>query len=216
MRHHGIAVLSLVALAIVIGCGPSATVTDAPAPSTAAVGPDATASPAASPTPAAEPTPTDPPDSLPPVETIPPSRTPSPAGSCTGDAEQQDFFAAVAEAVTWDVYCPSLPAGWFVQAGSYRLADGGRLQIGYSGPGGASLELSEGAFCADEDGCVPDGSDVGPGQFGDRQGTLVAGADGSFAIVVDRGAHVSWLIVGTGLDRATFEGHAAALSLVPA
>jgi hypothetical protein len=218
----GLAILSLLALAILTGCGPAATATDPPASETAApssVPPGQTGSPTVS----VAPTPTDPPDSLPPVpettvptQTVGPSVTPGAARGCTGDSEQQDFFAAVADAVSWDVYCPALPAGWFVQTGSYRLADGGRLQIAYSGPAGSRLELFEGSFCGEADGCVPDGSDAGTAAFGDRQGTLVRGSDGTLSIVVDRGAPISWLIVGTGIDEGTFVEHAATLGIVPA
>jgi hypothetical protein len=139
--------------------------------------------------------------------------TPGPALACTGDAEQQDFFAAIAEAVDWDVYCPILPNGWFVEAGNYRLADRGRLQIAYSGPGDARLELFEGAFCTNDDGCVPAGADAGAAAFGPRQGVLVEGGDGSLSVVVERGAAVSWLVTGTALDRDAFLSLASGLFL---
>jgi hypothetical protein len=160
------------------------------------------------------PSPTDRP-SAPPVETPAPSPTLSIASRCTGNAEQQDFFAAVAEAVTWDVYCPALPAGWFVDAGMYRLRDGGWLEIRYTGPANATLELREGAYCRDE-GCVPPGTEAGEAAFADRPGTLVALDDGGFAIVVDRGAQIGWLAVGRGIGRERFVDIASALELVPA
>ena len=90
----------------------------------------------------------------------------------------------------------SCPSGWFVEAGQYRLAGGGRLAIAYRGPGGARFSLDEGAWCTDGSGCVPAGTDLGTTAFGDRTGTLVATDDGEFAIVVDAG-----LVDQLGADR---------------
>ena len=56
---------------------------------------------------------------------------------------------------------PSCRAGWFVEAGQYRLAAGGRLAIAYRGPGGARFSLDEGAWCTDGSGCVPAGTEIG-------------------------------------------------------
>lgn len=118
-----------------------------------------------------------------------------PASACSGTAENQDFYAAAAAAVQWTVYCPVLPKGWFVVTGRYRLAGGGRLEISYRGPGGATFTLREGAFCADTGGCVPAGSELGAAGFGDLDGTLISADDGSWAILVDPGANPSWLLV---------------------
>ena len=79
--------------------------------------------------------------------------------------------------------------------GRYRLASGGRLEISYRGPGGATFTLREGAFCGDPDGCVPSGPEAGPAAFGALDGTMIAADDGSWAIVVDAGANPSWLLV---------------------
>jgi hypothetical protein len=124
-----------------------------------------------------------------------PTSAAGPASACSGSAENQDFFADAAAAVEWTVYCPVLPDGWFVVTGRYRLAGGGRLEISYRGPGGASFTLREGAFCGDPDGCIPAGSELGGAAFGDRNGTMIAADDGSWAIVVDAGANPSWLLV---------------------
>jgi hypothetical protein len=128
-----------------------------------------------------------------------PSDEPTPAGgpasACSGNAENQDFYADAAAAVAWTVYCPVLPKGWFVVTGRYRLAGGGRLEISYRGPGGASFTLREGAFCGDPDGCIPAGSELGAAPFGDMSGTLISADDGSWAIVVAAGANPSWLLV---------------------
>jgi hypothetical protein len=115
---------------------------------------------------------------------------------CTGTDENRAFYAAVAAAVDWSVYCPSLPRGWFVQSGQYRLADGGRLEITYHGPDGSGLMLQEGAFCMAGD-CAPPGEDRGETAFGDRSGTLVRTADG-FAVIVDGGQRPSWLLLVNG------------------
>lgn len=162
--------------------------------------------------------------SLEPLATPSPSSIaePSPSGSagtgaaaaCSGSDENRQFFEAAATTLNWTVYCAVLPAGWFVDSGEYRRAGGGRLEIAYRGPGGARLELREGAFCADGSGCVPSGTDSGDAAFGDKTGSLLATDDGGWAVVVDRGAALSWLAVGTGLDEDAFRAIAAALTAV--
>jgi hypothetical protein len=166
-----------------------------------------TVEPTAAPTEAPTPSPT-------PAET---SVEPSPTGTagsvdaCTGNDSNRTFFAQVAAAVDWPVYCAVLPARWSVDSGQYRLAGGGWMTIGYKGPGDARFELSEGAFCNDTDGCVPSGPDAGPAAFGDLTGTLVIGADGRYAVVVDRGAERSWVAIGVDLDVEVFKDFAANL-----
>ncbi len=159
-------------------------------------------------TPAASPVAT----SASPTPILPP--TPGPAAGCTGSEDNRDFYAAVAEAVDWAVYCPVLPTGWFVDSGSYRLADGGTMHIVYRGPASGRFELHEGAFCQDADGCVPDGTATGAATLGDRDGILVAADDGSWALVVDRGKAISWLALGGGIGEAAFREHAAAALVV--
>lgn len=217
--RHPVAVLALAAL--IAACGGSAGETDSsdsrttppsePSPTAAAatpaLTPDAVLTPAPSSAPAsAEPTaaPSDPPGSA----------APGAADACTGTDANRDFFESVAAAVAWPVYCPVLPGGWFVDAGEYRLAAGGRMEITYRGPGGARLELREGAFCATDDGCVPAGTHLGDAPFGDLTGTLVSADDGRWAISVDPGAPISWLAVGSGLEEATFRAYVAALTAV--
>lgn len=237
--NRSVAPALLVALALVAGaCLPSsidptpgATTSNVPttAPSTEATppvdpvptppvavssSPEATAEPtgAVTPPPAA----TDPPATADPGATAAPGETAAPgaADACTGNDQNREFYLQVAAAVAWPVYCAVLPAGWFVQQGSYRLANGGKLEITYAGPGGARLALSEGAFCPDTSGCVPAGSDAGVASFGDKPGTLVSLSDGGWAIVVDRGAPLSWLLVGGGLDEAQVRALGNALTLV--
>lgn len=197
---------------------------DEPSPTPTATGtaPVATDEPAQTPSPDATAAPTPAATAVPtPVPTAPPaSDAPSPSGgagsieACTGTEDNRAFYAGAADSFAWPVYCAVLPARWFVEAGEYKSAGGGWLEITYRGPGGARFELHEGAFCDDADGCVPDGADAGTAAFGDLSGTLVDGADGRFAIVVDRGADRSWLAIGDGLDVEVFKGFAADLALV--
>lgn len=150
-----------------------------------------------------------------PAESVGPSSSPdaseAPANACSGIDANPDFFRSAAIAVDWTVLCASLPKGWYVSAGSYRLANGGKLVIGYKGPGGATLALSEGAFCADGTGCVPAGTDGESVPLGPLTGTLVRLDAGGFAIVVDRGSNPSWLLQSHGLDEATTLAFGAAL-----
>jgi hypothetical protein len=142
------------------------------------------------------------------------SSSAGPASACSGTAENQDFYAAAAAAVEWTVYCPVLPKGWFVVTGRYRLAGGGRLEISYRGPSGASFTLREGAFCGDPDGCVPSGTELGAAAFGDLGGTLISADDGSWAIVVDPGANPSWLLVAEVASEAAIRDLGSSLVAV--
>jgi hypothetical protein len=143
------------------------------------------------------------------------SPTPSVAASpCQPEGNNKLFWPGMAKAVSWDVYCAVLPKGWTVSGGTYRLANGGKLVISYKGPAGAGLTLSEGAFCSDGNGCVPSGSDAGDASFGSMSGTLVSTDAGGYAIVVARGDTPSWLLVASGLDRATTVSLGAALTRV--
>ncbi len=163
-----------------------------------------------------EPTPTDEPA---PSEEPTPTESPSgsagidPAAACSGSTANRVFFAGVAQAVEWPVLCGVLPKGWFVSQGSYRLANGGRLIIGYKGPGCAMITLSEGAWCAAADGCVPAGSDLGAASLGPLAGPMYQTADG-FAILSAAGENPSWLMATKGLDQATTTSFAAALAQV--
>jgi hypothetical protein len=207
------AALTVVAL---VGCAPSSRATATPdepteAPASSAAAPTFSAEPSVPDDPSAEPTPS-------PSSSVDPSPSAS-AGSgaaagCSGSDENRQFFEAAAGTLTWTVYCATLPAGWFVDAGEYRRAGGGRLEISYGGPGGARLELHEGAFCADGGGCVPSGTESGDAPFGDKTGTLIATDDGGWAVVVDRGEAISWLAVGSGIDENAFRAITSALAAV--
>lgn len=163
-----------------------------------------------------EPIPSDEPfPSEPPLITPPPG-TSIPATACSENANEQGFYARVALEMDWDVYCPDLPAGWHIgdAGGRWRSAGNGFFEISYEGPSGALLELKEGAFCDTSDGCVPAGSDAGAASFGDMAGTLIAGSDGSWAVVVDAGADISYLLIGQSIDENTFRELAAGMSRI--
>ena len=202
--------LSLLVVVLIAACaGPSETTAPSPAPATVVPAAPVPGTDAPSPAPPisepATPAPATP--ELPVSEAPSPSLEPEPtdgapvAGECTGSDENLAFFEEFARAVDWPVYCPVLPSGWFVGAGQWRQADGARLEISYHGPGGAGLLLQEGAFCPGGGDCVPPGDDLGPAGFGDREGTLVATADG-WAVVVGRGDMPSWLLTVSGVGEA--------------
>jgi hypothetical protein len=215
-------VLLLIGL-LVTACIPSNVSTPSPPGSAAASASSQPEPSTASPEPSVEPASEEPPASVAPAETAsPPAAEASapassglgPATACSGTDRNREFFEAAAAAVTWTVYCAVLPTGWFVESGRYRGSGGGWVEIAYKGPGGARLELQEGAFCADADGCVPPGTDSGEASFGNRPGTLVALDGGGWAVVVDRGKTLSWLAVGMGINEATFRRLAGALAIV--
>ncbi|MGO9180480.1 MAG: hypothetical protein ACLQHS_14650 [Candidatus Limnocylindrales bacterium] len=135
------------------------------------------------------------------------------ASGCSGNQNNRVFFEAIAGQVTWTVYCAVLPTGWFVQAGSFSLHNGGRLDITYRGPGGALLTLVEGNVCEGQtSGCPVSGQEIGTASFGDQPGTLLAlPSDSGYAIDVNPGTNPAWSATGTGLDEAAFTGLAAAL-----
>ena len=150
---------------------------------------------------APEPASPEPPSAEPETPDPEPTELPASAAECTGSDENVAFYAEFAQVVDWAVYCPVLPAGWFVGTGQWRQAEGERLEISYRGPRGAGLMLQEGSFCPGEGDCVPPGEEVGPTAFGDREGTLVA-TDGGWAVVVDRGERPSWLLTISGVGQA--------------
>lgn len=183
-----------------IGSTPGATASsDAGSPSDS--GPSTSVAPSSEPT-------------SPPASATPTAAASGPASACTGSAENQDFYSRLAGAVSWTVYCPVLPAGWFLQAGSYRLADGGRVDVTYAGPGSSKLEVREGAFCvADPSTCSPGDHVVGSVAFGDRQGEL-ATLDSGYVVTVAAGENPSWQVVATGVTQDAVTALAAAMTAV--
>ena len=213
--------LPLLAAALVAGCIGQDEIQDEPSatPVATAVLPTSSSPPSAETSPSSRPTsPATPAPTASEAATTPPaSDGPSPsagtgsAASCSGNDDNREFFSQAAAALDWQVYCAVLPERWFVAEGSYRTTGDGFLEIAYQGPGGARFELSQGAFCNDDDGCVPNGDDGGSAAFGDQSGTFVTADDGRLAVVVDRGAERSWLAIGVGLDADAFRGFAAGL-----
>ena len=203
------------ALLVMASCGgttATATPSDVPqssAPSTEAPPSDQPSEPSSQPS-APEPASSEPPSAEP--QTPEPDQTelPATAAECTGTDENIAFYAEFASVVDWAVYCPVLPAGWFVGTGQWRQAEGERLEISYRGPRGAGLMLQEGSFCPGQGDCVPAGEEVGQTAFGARKGTLVA-TDGGWAVVVDRGEQPSWLLTVSGVGQGAARQIAADL-----
>ena len=142
------------------------------------------------------------------------SPRPGSANACSGTAENRDFYAALAASVAWDVYCATLPQGWFVESGSYRLSNGGQLSITYKGPDGARLVVREGGYCAGKPDCIPTGTDTGAARFGDRDARLLDIGNGAWLVVVIQTADVGWQAVGTGMDGAALGAYTAAFARV--
>ncbi|MFI5225256.1 MAG: hypothetical protein ACHQ3P_01125 [Candidatus Limnocylindrales bacterium] len=142
------------------------------------------------------------------------------AAACFGSADTRDFFVAIAEAVTWPVYCAVLPSTWAVDLGvgrnTYALANGGRMVIGYHDNTGAHLELREGRWCTDSPtACAPSAQDLGDIAVGNLDGTIVdLGGSNGYAVYVAPGQSPSWTFTGSGLDEADFRSIIGALSLV--
>jgi hypothetical protein len=133
------------------------------------------------------------------------------ASACSGSDANRDFFASMAAAVEWTVYCPVLPHGWFVEDGQYRLAEGGWMEISFDGPGTARIVLRQGMFCSEGGGCVPSGTAAGEAAFADRTAQVTNSDDGSWSFVVDRGGRPSWLLLVEGTTEPEARSFAAAL-----
>jgi hypothetical protein len=178
---------------------PSAAPSASTSPSASAAvssAPPATASPTASPTPSSTPSEAS-------------SASAATADVCTGTDENREFFANAAARFPWPVYCAVLPARWNVVQGSFG---GGRLDIAYRGPNGATLALYQGDGCGDDAACQRTGTEVGAAAFGDQTGTLAQLDDGGWGITVDDGANPSWVAIGDGMDEQTFRALAADLA----
>ena len=205
--------LALLVMAACGGTTATASPSDVPesnAPATEAPPSDQPISEPSSEPSAPEPASPEPPSAEPQTPEPDPTELPATAAECTGTDENIAFYAEFASVVDWAVYCPVLPAGWFVGTGQWRQAEGERLEISYRGPRGAGLMLQEGSFCPGEGDCVPAGEEVGQTAFGDREGTLVA-TDGGWAVVVDRGEQPSWLLTVSGVGQGAARQIAADL-----
>jgi hypothetical protein len=214
-----VALISVAVLLAACGGTPSSSAaTASPAPTVASPGPSSPAgsSQPASPVPSTGPAATpSPPASGEPLATASPSPSPGSADACSGTAENRDFYAALAASVTWDVYCPVLPSGWYVESGSYRLSNGGQLSITYRGPGGAHIVIQEGNYCAGASDCVPTGTDAGGARFGDRDARLLdLGGGTGVVLVVPAGADAGWQATGSGIDGPALAAYTAAFARV--
>jgi hypothetical protein len=210
--------LALTWAALVAACSPAPSPTGDPTGNATASIP-ASGTPATSEaptsTPAGSPSPSDRPGTSPTPDA--PTATPGdPAAACSGSVTSPDFFRRAAAAIAWPVYCAVLPGGWFIETGKYRLADGGRLEITYRGPGDARLSLVEGNVCegTEVDVCAPRDAVLFIGvPFADREGELGRLANG-LVLDVDRGAMPSWRATGLGLSEEAFRAICAALLVV--
>jgi hypothetical protein len=214
-RTGPVALFALVVLALLVAaCG--ATESSSPAPSAGSTSPGSSNTPGSTGGPTEQPSGevTEPPAGSP---SGAPTDTPAPsagsADACSGNDENRAFYEAVAGDVTWEVYCAVLPAGWFVDAGSFRLAGGGKLEISYKGPGEQRIEMRQGTYCDGVEGCLPTGPDAGSASYGGRPARLVDTGGGTWLVVAE-GGDVNWEAKGLGMDGPTLASHTAAFVLV--
>lgn len=210
--------LLLSALSVLVACqpapqgDPTVPATGSPPPvGTATSTPDGLASDAPPAATASDPLPT----ARPPGASGEPTATEAPAAACSQSDANRAFFAQAARAMSWPVYCAVLPDGWFVQAGSFHLANGGGLEVTYRGPADARLAIVEGNVCqgGDVEACAPRDAVIGPAAFGDLQGELGRLSTG-LTLDVNRGAQPSWRATGLGLTEDAFRALSAAFLLV--
>ncbi len=148
--------------------------------------------------------------------TLVPTTSPGAIGAgCSGNDKNRVFFQQAAASMAWPVYCAVLPDGWFLEAGRYRLADGGHLEVTYRGPADVHVAIVEGNVCAgaDVEGCAPRDAVIGPAAFGTREGELGRLANG-LVLDVDRGATPSWRATGLGLTEEAFRALCSAFLVV--
>lgn len=194
---------------------PPTAATQAPATATPAATPTATFTPEVSPTPMSSPSVT--PTASP---TVAPSAGPtSPAAFCTGGAANQPEFVKAAKTLKFDVYCARLGKGWGLSTSPgmswAATKSGGWLKINYKGPSGATIDVSEGAFCLTSPAaCSPNTGNLGIGSFGGLSGDLDSTTD-DFAIYVSPGTTHAYSLVGHNVSQATLQSIGAALKVVP-
>ncbi|MEO8462748.1 MAG: hypothetical protein ABI555_06020, partial [Chloroflexota bacterium] len=212
-------ILALLLAAALSGCGSTVETplpTIGPAASSSAPG-DGSASPDATTTQAPTPVVTPPPSGEP--GTPSPSDGPTAATVCTGSESNRAFFSQAAAGVAWSVYCAVLPDGWYLETGSYRLANEGHLEVTYRGPGDAHVSIAEGNICLDVGGdveqCAPRDTVIADAALGDMVGELGRLSNG-LVLDVDRGANPSWRVTGLGIAEDEFTALGAAMIKVPA
>ena len=219
--RRGAPLIALVAAVAMVGLafGGCAFAKEQPTPIVVVVTPSPTAVPTPAPTAVPVATPIEVPTDSPSPTESPTATTPvvhaMPASFCTGTANNKAFWAEVAGKVSWDVYCPVFPAGWFVKTGNYETGAGGKVTMTYKGPSGAIVELDEGNFCfGAADICGPSATTVGPVFLADLPATLVTLRGGGNAIYVAPGTTHAYLLSGTGISQQTLLSFAATLSKV--
>jgi hypothetical protein len=149
------------------------------------------------------------------ASTAPPAATAVPSSTCTGSVANQAFLAEVAAKMSWDVYCPVLPSGWYFTSGTYEQPYGGRLKMTFKGPGDATLEVDEGSFCVtDASTCSPNTATIGSANFGDLPGSLDSLSSSSLVIYVTPGTPVAYTLIATGLSQEQFVSTAATFAKV--
>jgi hypothetical protein len=183
--------------------------------------PAATPTPAltATPQPSVDPSPTATPSGSaePSTSAIPSSAGPTPtpakavpASRCAiRGASNKTFWAKASRAMSWNVYCPVLPAGWYVSAEPNGIYDNtakpsGVIWIVYTGPNGARFRVYEGSFCLTSAAACSAGTTIGPADFADMQGTLKALATGGYGLYVRPGSNVGYTITGSNITQSLF------------
>lgn len=204
--RRSLPIAAFVAAFAIVGCSANTNPTGGPEGS----GSVPPASVAVTPAPSSPDVPTPTPDSGPTATATDEGPSPSPSDAtngCSGSAENRAFFDQAATAMAWPVYCAVLPAGWFLEAGSFRVANGGHLNVTYRGPGDAHLAIAEGNVCdglgTDIEVCAPRDAVIGPATLGDMAGELGQLSNG-LVLDVDRGANPSWRVTGLGISAADF------------
>jgi hypothetical protein len=219
LRIAVLVVLAAILAACVGSTGPTPPASDAPGsasapPSVAPASAPVETVPPATPEQSEQPSPT---DSETPASAAPsgsPDTTGGAATACTGTDNNRDFYADAAKALDFNVYCPVLPRGWFVDQGEYTLRNGGMLHITYKGPNGATLELVERGPCGSGDDCIPSGTEEGQVSFGGLPAEVVALDNGGLAIVAEDVGVGSWWIIGHGVEEQALTEIASDLARV--
>jgi hypothetical protein len=136
-----------------------------------------------------------------------------PGGACTGTDEQKAFFAEAALKLKFDVYCASLPGGWWFQDGQFQEPNGGQITVLYKNNAGSTIRLSEGNWCsADPASCWATASTIGPASYGPLSGTMyVVDSSGTLGIYINPSTTHGYSIKGTSLTQSKFTAIAAAL-----
>ena len=214
--------ISALLLALVVaGCGSTTQTT------LATIGPDASPSAQGDGSASPDATATEAPGaSVTPAASADPGLTGSPTGGptasatgCTGSESNLAFFAQAAAGMSWSVYCAVLPDGWYLETGSYRLANEGHMEVTYRGPGDAHMSIAEGNIClavgGDIEQCAPRDTVLADAAMGDLIGELGRLSNG-LVLDVDRGGNPSWRVIGLGISVEEFTAIGAAMIKVPA